>query len=141
MEAKMNRKVYLSYFVMIVVVLAMLISSCNFSKIKIGEVRMMYGDNQDGHIAYTFSTFTGFERGRALVEQGQAISFNYQASVERGSLDIEWQTPGGEVLWRRNVTEGVQGVEVFQVETPGEYTVIIQGKDADGDFDVSWQVK
>ena len=137
----MNSKVYRSYFIVLAAVLATMISSCNFSKVKFGEVRMMYGDNEDGRIAYTFSTFTGFERGSALAENGQTISFDYQASIKNGSLIIEWQAPGGDVLWRKNLTENDHGAEELKIESPGKYTVIIQGKNAAGDFDVSWQVK
>jgi len=140
MEAKMKTKVYLSYIILAAVLLSM-ISSCNFSKVKIGEVRMMYGDNDDGRIAYRFSTFTGFERGSAEAEKGQTISFDYQASVEKGNLIIEWQSPGGDVLWRKNLTENDHGADELKVESPGKYTVIIQGKGAGGDFDVAWRVK
>lgn len=137
----MNRNIFLTSILLSSAVFSVLISSCNLSQVKFGEVRMMYGDNEDGHIAYTTSTFSGIERGIALAEEGQTISFDYQASLDRGSLLIEWQTPAGEVLWHKNLTENGSGSDQLQAESPGEYNLIIQGRNAAGDFDVSWQVK
>ena len=119
----------------------LLLSSCEFSNIKIGEVRMMFGSNEDGHISYTFSTFTGFERGNAQAERGQIINFDYQANVDQGTLNIEWQDPVGEVMWQKSLLGGDLGNNEFVIESPGEYTIIIQGKDASGDFDVSWEIE
>lgn len=137
----MNRKIYLTLFVVALAVFSTLLSGCDFSKVKIGEVRMMYGENDDGHIAYTFSAFSGFERGSALAEAGQTIAFDYQASIDEGSLIIEWQTPDGEILWHTTVVESNQGTEIFPVESPGEHKLVIQGIGAEGDFVVSWEVK
>ena len=121
--------------------MTLLLSSCEFSNIKIGEVRMMFGSNEDGHISYTFSTFTGFERGSAQAERGQIINFEYQANVDQGTLIIEWQDPAGEVMWQKSLLGEDLGNNEFVIESPGEYTIIIQGKDASGDFDVSWEIE
>ena len=84
-----------SQFLILALLFMLLLSGCDFSKVKIGEVRMMFGSNEDGHISYTFSTFTGFERGSAQADRGQIISFEYQANVDQGTLNIEWQDPAG----------------------------------------------
>ena len=125
---------------LIIVILSIGVSSCNFSKVKVGEVRMMYGSNEDGHIAYDISTFTGVERGSMKAEAGQIISFIYQAVLEKGRLVIEWQDPQGEVVWRKDLSGSEAGDENIVVDNSGEYIVLIQGKGAGDKFDVSWQL-
>jgi hypothetical protein len=128
----------LSVFILILVIL---LSGCDFTKIRVGEVRVMYGSNEDGHISYDFKTFTGFESGSAQVEKGEIIFFDYQATVDKGSLLIEWQDPNGEIVWQENLSESERGNVEIGIETSGKYTIIIQGKNAAGNFDVSWMKK
>ncbi len=137
MKGKLNPNLIL----FIASVLALLLSGCNFSKIKIGEVRMMYGSNDDGHISYNYSTFTGIENGSAHVEKGQTIYFEYDVNVEKGSLLIEWQDPEGDAVWRKSLIESDRGNDEIAVKSSGKYVIIIQGKNAGGDFDVSWGIQ
>lgn len=135
----MNTKRYFVLILLLTTILAILISSCDLSKIKIGEVRMMYGVNEDGHISYEFTSFTGYENGNIQAETGETISFDYQAAVDKGSLVMEWQDPNGEVLWRKDIVESESGSEDIAIHSPGRYTIVIQGKGAGGNFDVSWK--
>jgi hypothetical protein len=102
---------------------------------------MMYGTNEDGRISYDISTFTGIERGSIQAETGQTISFTYQAFLDKGSLVIEWQDPHGEVTWQTNLVESDHGDGEIEIDTPGEYLIIVQGKGVSGNFDISWQIK
>lgn len=137
----MTTKHNLTHFFLITIVLSILVSGCNLSKVKIGEVRMMYGSNEEGRISYDISTFTGIERGSVQAETGQNISFTYQAVLDKGSLVIEWQDPHGEVMWQKNLVESDIGDDEIEIDTPGEYMIFIQGKGVGGNFDVSWQIK
>jgi hypothetical protein len=137
----MKTKYNLIHILLITTFLSILLSSCNLSKVKIGEVRMMYGTNEDGRISYDIRTFTGIERGSVQAETGETISFTYQAVLDKGSLMIEWQDPNGEVMWQKNLVESDQGAEEIEIKSSGEYVIITQGKGAAGNFDVSWQVK
>jgi len=128
-------------YLFITSILALVVSGCDLSKIKFGEVRMMYGSNDDGHISYNYSTFTGIENGSAHVETGQTISFDYDVTVDKGSLMIEWQDPNGNAVWQKRLVESDRGNDEIIVESSGEYVIIIQGKNAGGDFDVSWRIQ
>lgn len=134
----MKTKLNLFPLSMFILILVILLSGCDYTKIRVGEVRVMYGSNEDGHISYDFKTFTGFESGSAQVEKGEIIFFDYQATVDKGSLLIEWQDPNGEIVWQENLSESDRGNVEIGIETSGKYTIIIQGKNAAGNFDVSW---
>ena len=126
---------------LITAILSILLSGCNLSKVKIGEVRMMYGSNEEGHISYDISTFTGIESGSVQAETGQIISFTYQVVLDKGSLVIEWQDPAGEVEWRKILVEDDLGKDEIRIKSAGKHTILIQGRGLGGKFDVSWQIK
>ncbi len=141
MELIMKKNKSITQFLILASLLMLLLSSCDYSKIKFGDVRMMFGSNEDGHISYTFSTFTGFERGSAQAESGQIINFDYQVNVDQGTLNIEWQDPAGVVIWQKTLLGSDQGHDDIVIKSPGEYTIIIQGRDSAGNFDVSWKIE
>ena len=126
--------------ILITTILPIVVSSCDFSKVKFGEVRMMYGSNEDGRIAYDISIFTGIKRGSLDVEMGQDISITYKVVLDKGSLVIEWQDPSGEVVWQRELVGNEDADEIIPVDSPGKYVILVQGRGAGGNFDVSWQV-
>lgn len=128
-------------FLLLTIALSILLSACELNRVKFGEVRMMYGANEDGRISYDISSFTGVERGQVQAQKGQIISFTYQVVLDEGSLDIEWQDPQGEVVWRKNLLEGDHGDDEIEIDSPGRFTIFIQGSGVRGNFDVSWQVK
>lgn len=129
------------YFLVAIVLLVILLSACDTSKVRIGEVRMMYGTNQDGLISYDVTSFKGIEKGSLQVQQGQNITFDFNVNVNKGSLIIEWQDSEGEVLWSKELFESELGHEDLPGNLPGEYTVLVQGKGFGGSFEVSWGIK
>ncbi len=137
----MKTKHNLIHIMLITTILSILLSSCNLSRVKIGEVRMMSGSNEDGRISYDIGTFTGIETGSLQAETGQTISFTYQVVLDKGGLVIEWQDPQGELMWRKNFVESAHGDDEINIISPGKYTILIQGKGTAGNFDISWQIK
>jgi hypothetical protein len=136
----MRNKRYPAYILSFFMVVAGLISSCNFDNVSVGGVRVMYGSNEDGHISYNYSIFSGIESGSLEVEAGQRILFSYEVNVDKGSLLIEWQNPDGEAVWQKVLLESEGGGDVITAESSGGYRIIIQGKNAGGNFDITWTV-
>lgn len=128
-------------FLLLTIALSILLSACGLNRVKFGEVRMMYGTNEEGRISYDISSFTGVERGQLQAQTGQTILFTYEVVLDAGSLVIEWQDPQGEVVWRKNLLEGDHGDDEIEIDSPGRFTIFIQGSGVRGNFDVSWQVK
>ena len=131
------------YLLITILMIGTVLSGCDItSKIKIGEVRLgMFGDNADGLMLYSYRTFTGTESDLIQAQQGQTINFSYALDVNKGSLLIEWQDPEGEVVWQDVFETSVQGTNEIPVLIDGKYTIIIQGKDTGGSFEVSWHEK
>ena len=133
----MNRK----RIILITFILSVLLSACEFDKMKFGEVRMMYGTNEAGRISYDISTFTGTESGEFDAETHELISFTYSVDLDKGALFIEWQDPQGEVVWEKELSKSDHGEGEFGALYPGVYRILIRGVGAGGRFDVSWQEK
>ena len=143
MEEKMKTQKLYIYLLIITLIVGILTSGCDFSsKIKIGDVRLgMFGDNEIGYLSYSYRTFTGVESNKVSVQNGDTLAFSYQVSVNKGSLNIEWQDPDGEIVWQEIFTTDAQGDIEIPMGTAGSYKIIIQGKDTGGSFEISWHVK
>ena len=113
--------------IIIVIALSVVLSACRLEKVKFGGVRMMYGTNEAGRIAYDISTFTGIEQGEVQAETGQVILFSYLVDLDKGALFIEWQDPDGEVMWQKNIENSDQGEVDIEINSPGTHKILIRG--------------
>ena len=126
---------------LIIILMSFVLSACAFGKLRVGEVRMMYGTNEADRISYDFKTFTGIEKGEIEVDLGEVIIFNYSVKLDSGELLIEWQDPRGEVVWQKEFNKSISGEYELQMVLPGTYRIFISGKGASGGFDVLWREK
>lgn len=142
MEDEMNSNKSHIYLLFTILIFGILLSGCDFSnKIKVNEVRLgMFGENKSRYMSYNYGTFTGVEYGQVQAENGQAIAFSYEVSVKKGNLLIEGQDPEGKVAWQESFESDAQGAIDLPVETAGTYTIIIQGKNSGGRFQVAWEI-
>ena len=138
----MNKINYHQILLCIVIALAILVSGCS-SKNNIidSDVRMNIQTNQEGRISRIYDTFSGFERGSLETKMDQTIFFDYEATVNNGSLIIEWQDPNGSVVWRMVLAESGGGNDDILIKSSGRYTIVIQGKETSGNFSVSWNIE
>ena len=75
-------------FLLITIMLAALLSACELTNVKFGEVRMMYGTNEAGRISYDISTFTGIERGQLQAQAGQQDPLLGVGIVDASHADV-----------------------------------------------------
>ncbi|UCD99656.1 MAG: hypothetical protein JSV42_02690 [Chloroflexota bacterium] len=126
---------------LIIILMSFVLSACDFGKLRVGEVRMMYGSNDVDRISYDIKTFTGIEKGEIEVEPGAVIVFNYSVELDKGELFIEWQDPQGQVVWQKDFNKSITGENEIKMVLPGTYRIFISGKGASGGFDVLWREK
>jgi hypothetical protein len=73
---------------------------------------------------------------------GRSVLLEYQATVSSGSLTIQVENPQGQVVWQAAPPAGPAGNHASQVialNQGGNYTVVLQGRDAVGSLDLSWK--
>ena len=131
----------------IIFLVVVLLAACNLpnfhlGKLQVGEIRLgMAGSNQPGRMNYSFSTFTGFERGDSQVEAGQILSMDYTVAVRKGSLYLEVLSPAGEIAWQAELNEDAQDRFEVLAEESGRYAIVVRADNAGGSFEVSWEVR
>lgn len=100
------------------------------------------GSRPSGHITSTYESFTGVERGEIQVNSGQAIVLDYQAALTAGGITIKVENPRGETIWQMAVPAGEQASPrnaEIRVHDSGRYTIVVEGSQAGGNLNVSWQ--
>jgi hypothetical protein len=115
-----------------------LMVGCNANHSSNSDINIDIQFGQNGRIAKIYDIFNGIERGSLEVENGQRICFEYEAIVQMGSLTIKWLDPSGVVVWEKVLSEGASGTEEIVSESHGSYSIIIQGQDTGGSFNVTW---
>jgi len=58
--------------------------------------------------------------------------------VQMGRLTIKWLDPSGVVVWEKVFSESASGTEEIVSESHGSYSIIVQGQDTGGSFNVTW---
>ena len=96
---------YCPILLYIAIALPVLVSGCSSNNIIDSDVRMIIRTAQGSQISRIYDTFTGFETESLETEIDQTISFDYEATVNKGSLIIGWQDPNGAVIWRETLAE------------------------------------
>ncbi len=118
-----------------IVCLASLLA-CGSPAVKIGWVSRA----APGRVTYRYRTFRGREVQRFSAEEGQVISLEYEATVNKGSLTIAVRGPEGDTLWHVTLREDLRAHVLIFVPTSGVHTLVAEGKDTGGDLQVRWQV-
>jgi hypothetical protein len=107
-----------------------LLVGCGSSTVKVGWV----GSSDPGHIGYRYTTFDGVERKAFRAEAGQTMTFDYDVTVEKGSLVLKVGDPD-KVLWEETFREDAADTITLTAPQNGLYTIRIEGS-----FDLSWSV-
>ena len=119
-----------------IAVLTGALAGCGSSQVRIGWV----GSRTPGHIGYRYATFAGLETVQFDAEAGQTFYLSCDVEVDKGSLAIEVRDRHGQVLWDRSFREDDADSFKLRLERGGRHTIVIQGHDAGGSFDVTWAV-
>jgi len=100
------------------------------------------GTSGANEMVYKYATFRGSEEGTVHVEAGETVVLAYAATVDKGTLTIQVQSPGDETLWETTLMASVdeQQVDVLAPET-GTCHILVIGDETGGRFAVSWTVR
>jgi hypothetical protein len=129
----MNR--VFSVMVGILVLGSLLLAACGQSKLQVGWV----GTSTANQFSYRYETFTGTERKSIRLTAGETLPLTYAVEVDKGALTLAVQNPDGETLWEETFEEADGGETIeLSAEQTGTYTLLVQGENTGGSFDVTW---
>jgi hypothetical protein len=99
------------------------------------------GTSTGSEMAYRYAQFTGTERGHARAEAGQTMTLAYAATVAKGVLAIQVQSPENVTLWEATLAKSVDEQQVdLALSESGSYTLLVTGDGTAGDFALAWTV-
>jgi hypothetical protein len=128
---KQTRKALLAA---LLVALVGLLVGCRGSSVRLGWIET----SSPGHIAASYSEFTGTEVRTIQAQPGDTLCLEYDAEVDKGSLRLEVEDPFGQIIWCTSLCEDCGESNALPVEEGGCYTVLVWGEETAGSFDLSW---
>ena len=99
------------------------------------------GKSTPGKISYTYTKFTGIERGNIEAKAGQTLNLTYDVKIKRGRVFIQLMNPQNRVLWNVALKDDQSDSVEIPLELEGNYPLIIRGENTSGSFEVTWIVK
>lgn len=69
------------------------------------------------------------------------LILEYEAQVDKGDLTIAVSHEENEALWEVSLREDAKDTVELTLEQDGPYALTIEGDNAGGSFDLSWEVK
>lgn len=122
----------LAVFLLIVLISAMAFTGCT-------RKLMWSGNSGKDHIEAKYKKFTGTEKKRIRLEEGDTLVIDYQSEVDEGTLTLTVTDPeGNEVASLTADTEGTENVDAPQ---SGKYTIWIMGDKTGGSFEIDWSIE
>ena len=134
----MNPSKHLNVRTGIALLLGILLLAACAAQVRTGWV----GASTGSEMAYRYAQFTGTERGQARAQAGQTMTLAYAATVTKGILAIQVQSPEKTTVWETTLAESINEQQVdLPLSESGSYALLVTGDETAGDFAVSWTVK
>jgi len=130
---------FLTYGVSLFILASLLLTGCGTYR---SQVRISWaGSSNSGRMAYRYKTFSGVERKNERLEAGDTLIFEYDATVEEGTLTLQVEDPDDAPLWETTLRENGQDRVELTAEQAGTYTIVVEGDNTGGKFEVAWEVE
>ena len=114
-----------------------LLAGCAQSNLEIGMVET----NLPGRWRASYATFDGTKTDRLEADAGQTLVLDAEAEVDKGNLTIEVRDPDDRVLWDLSLEQdGEESMELV-LEQTGRYGIVVEGDNAGGSFNLTWELE
>jgi hypothetical protein len=113
------------------------LAGCAQTQIRVGWI----GSQTSNRITYEYSKFNGSETADILAEIGQDLIISYDVKITSGSINLRVVNPEGIAVWEKSLWNNEQRVDTLPLDLTGHYTIVIEGIDTSGNFDLHWEKK
>jgi hypothetical protein len=117
--------------------LAGLLTGCGYGRVTIGMVE----NHLPGRWKASYTTLTGTKEDTVRADAGQTLTVDYDVKVDKGTLSLQASERGNPALWKVSLQEDAKDAVELSLEQGGLYTIAIDGTDAGGSFDLSWELE
>jgi len=117
----------------ILLIVLVMVVGCSTSNLKVGYVASGVGNTYTA----TYYYFDGMESRNIKGEPGEIITISFNSEVKKGNLEMEIQSPTGEIYSLPTDRNSEEMMEI-KVDQSGTYQLIIMGERTRGSFSVAW---
>lgn len=114
-----------------------LLTACGQSSLEVG----MMETNLPGRWEARYVTFTGTKVDTIRAQAGQTLILEYNVEVDKGDLSIEVDRHEREAIWDVSLQEDADDTVQIALDQDGPYTIVVEGDNAGGSFEFSWELK
>lgn len=97
------------------------------------------GNSGSDHIKANYKLFSGTEKKKISVNEGDTLVIDYVSDVNEGSLTLTLTDPEGNEA--ATLTADTEGTERIGITESGRYTLWIKGKKTGGSFEINWSIE
>ncbi len=89
----------------------------------------------------SYSSFTGVKTHTLQADAGQSLALTYDVQVDEGTLSLQVKNADGELVWEEVMQVARADTVNVPTEQTGRYTILIQGEQTSGSWDVNWRLQ
>lgn len=87
----------------------------------------------------TYKYFTGTDKKAIKVQDGDTLTIDFDSEVGKGSLTLTIEDPEGKSVF--SMESGEEGSGKIEISESGKYTLVIDGEETSGSFDINWYIE
>lgn len=104
--------------------------------VKVGWI----GSEDENSMNFSFRVFDGKECKTFRVQTNSTLKIFYSVVLSSGELFLEVLDPDGFPFFSKSIRGYENNNITLKLSSAGWYTIMIMGKDAQGDFSISWRI-
>jgi hypothetical protein len=97
--------------------------------------------SRPGSVQVTYNSFTGREAETIRADAGDPIIVDYEATVEKGTLQMRLEGPNETELWSETFQADADGQITRQAPQDGRYRLIVHGEETRGGYELIWGIE
>jgi hypothetical protein len=114
-----------------------LLVACGKSSLEVGMIETKLA----GRWKASYVTFTGTKEDTIRAQARQILELQYDVKVDKGDLSIKVGRHEREAMWDASLQEDAKDTVEFVLGQGGPYTIVVEGDNAGGGFDLSWKLR
>lgn len=93
-----------------------------------------------GYLSFNYARFQGVKKARIWMDRKEVVKLYYNVEVVAGKLIVLLKDPSDRIIWEKTFSADAADTVTLKPERPGNYQLLIEGKNTGGGFDIQWLV-
>jgi len=93
-----------------------------------------------GYLSFNYARFQGVKKARIRMDRKDVVKLYYNVEVDAGKLIVLLKDPSDGIIWEKAFIADAADTVTLKPERPGNYQLLIEGRDTGGGFDIQWNI-